>query len=131
MRRVVSLDSDDENIEMLKSVIDERRENERNRVKIEHARLYVERKEASERVDEAERDQGLEKKWLDIQQRELYLARQMTFAEFASQRAQMGERKSMVSVLSSLAKKIGSSEYCCGVESPLGSPTAHSLPFGI
>ena len=110
VRRVVSLDSDDEELEMLKASMQERRETERKRLEIESARLEFERKEAIERRDKVEREQVLEAKRLEIQQSELELARQKTFAELASQRAQMEERKAMVSFLSSLAKKIGSSE---------------------
>lgn len=107
VRRVVSLDSDDEELEILKSAIDERRQNERKRLDIEQERLAFEMKQAKERSEKAEREHELEKKRLDIQQGELELARQKTFAELASQRTQMDERKVLVSVLSGLAKKLG------------------------
>lgn len=103
VRRVVSLDSDDEELEMMKAAIDERRENERKRLEIERERLSFEMTEARERSDKAEREHELEKKRLDIQKGELELARQKTFAE-------MEERKVLLSVLSGLSKKIGSSE---------------------
>ena len=48
MRRVVSLDSEDEELEMLKSAIDVWREKERKRLEIEWDRLEFERKEASD-----------------------------------------------------------------------------------
>lgn len=108
--RIVSLDSDDVELEILKAAIDDRPENERKRLEIDREPLAFDKKEAKDRSEKAEREHELKKKRLDIQQGEQELARQKTFADLASQRAQMEERKALVPVLSGLEKKIGSGE---------------------
>lgn len=105
-RKVVTLESDDEELELLRESIKERRENELKRMKIEEARLNLDRQRADEEREKTKRKQDLEKKRLEIEEGKLELERQKVIVELAERKAGVEERKSMVNVLESLAKKL-------------------------
>lgn len=75
MRRVAAVDSEDKELELLKYIIEKRRENKRRRLAIASKRLVSERKEASERRAEAQRQNDLEHRRLEIKESELALRR--------------------------------------------------------
>lgn len=104
-RKVVTLDSDDEELELLRESIAERRENERKKMEIDQQRLDLERERAEQEREDGKRKHELEKKRLEIEEAKVELERQKTMSELAERRAGIEERKAMVGALSGLAKK--------------------------
>lgn len=107
VRRVATVDSGDDEFELLKEIIEERRENERRRLEIESKRLEFERNEASERRAEAQRQNDIEHRRLEIKEGELALKRQEAMNDIAKSKMEVEEKKGLVSVLTGLAKKLG------------------------
>ena len=66
VRKVVTLEWEDEEMELLKQTIEYRRENERKRLELERARLELGSKKAEERRKKQRKDHELEEKRLEI-----------------------------------------------------------------
>ena len=106
-RKVVTINSYEEELELLKDSLAERRENERKRMALDRERLELEKEQTSLQELKAKKQMELEEKRLEIEAGRLEIDRQKAFAELAERRAGVEERKAMVGAFNGLAKKLG------------------------
>lgn len=105
-RKVISLDSDDEELELLKESLAQRRENEVQKIELERERVEIERERAEVETERVRKEQDLEAKRLALEEAKLEMNNQKLMSELAERRAAIEERKAMVSALSALAMKL-------------------------
>lgn len=105
-RKMDVLESDDEEIELLKQTIADRREMERKKLELDQKRFDMDEKRQQKDMDRCKRQMDLEEKRLELEKQKMEMERQKLFADLAERRAAIEERKSTVGLMSALAKKL-------------------------
>lgn len=105
-RNVVSLDSEAEELKLMKDTIADRRQAVLKKLIIDRQRLEMKQERGKEETESAERALDLHEKEIAIEQSRIQMERQKLVVELAEPKTVIEERKIMVSLISSLAKKI-------------------------